>query len=78
MRAAKEGMTEIETSSDSATAPQMAMAMSRKSCPVSWTMKRIGKKTAIVVRVEERTAPHTSRVPVRAASLRPRPFWRWR
>ncbi len=46
----------------------MAMAMSRNNCPASSWIKTTGKKTAIVVAVEARTAPHTSFVPSYAAS----------
>ena len=41
----------------------MAMAISRNNCPASSWIKMTGKKTATVVAVEARTAPHTSFVP---------------
>ena len=41
----------------------MAMAMSLNSCPASSWMNMTGTKTATVVAVEARTAPHTSDAP---------------
>jgi len=56
-------MTDTETKRLKATAEVTAMAMSLKSCPASSFIKTTGRKTAMVVNVDARIAPQTSRVP---------------
>ena len=57
------GITDTETKRLKATAQVTAMAMSRNSWPASSSIKTTGRKTAMVVRVEARMAPQTSRAP---------------
>ena len=77
-RALAVGMTVTETISERVTAAQMASEISRKSFPASSSIVRTGPKTAIVVSVEERTAPQTSFVPRSAATLGDSPMPRCR
>ena len=60
---AAEGMTVIDTTRLRITETLMAMAMSRKSCPVCSSTNMTGMNTAAVVRVLASTAPQTSVVP---------------
>jgi N-carbamoyl-L-amino-acid hydrolase len=62
-RAAAHGITVTETMRLSDTAATMASAMSRKSCPASSSIRRIGRNTTTVVSVAATTAPKTSRAP---------------
>ena len=58
------GMTVTETASEASTATEMATAMSRKSCPASSSMIRIGTNTSTVVSAETITALHTWLAPL--------------
>ncbi len=77
-RAARQGITVMETARLSRTAKLMAMAMSLKSCPASSSTKITGRKTATVVSVLASTAPQTSRAPFNAACRRLCPSCRCR
>ena len=66
---AKAGIKVIETIKDSDTETDMATAISRKSCPTSSCITRIGMKTIIVVSAETNTAPQTWLAPINDASL---------
>jgi hypothetical protein len=75
MRAVAGGITVTDTRSERPTEQLIASAMSRKSCPACSCTKRMGRKTARVVSVEATTAPHTSCVPLTAATTRSSPSW---
>jgi len=72
-----EGMTVIDTTSDSVTAAQMAMLMSRNNCPASSCMKMTGMNTTSVVSVDASTAPQTSLAASYAATTGFLPMIRW-
>ena len=57
---ASTGITAIAVTRLKPTAALTAMAISPKSCPASSFINTTGKNTAIVVKVEASTAPHTS------------------
>ncbi len=71
---ARVGITVMETIRLRATEQLTATAMSRKSWPASSWTKITGRKTAMVVRVLARIAPHTSTVPLYAATRRASPI----
>ena len=68
-RAARLGITKIDTTSETDTASAMATATSRRSSPTSPCQSTIGMKTATVVAVDAMSAPQTSRMPRYAASF---------
>ena len=57
------GITDTETKRLKVTAEVTAMAISLKSCPASSCIKTTGRNTAMVVKVDARIAPQTSRAP---------------
>ena len=65
-------------SADASTAIEIATAMSRKSCPASSSMMRMGMNTSTVVSAETMTALHTCLVPLYAASIGTSPCSRCR
>ena len=61
------GVNVIDTTIDSRFEMRIASEMSRKSCPTSSPIRKIGMKTTQVASVEPRIAPATSCVPASAA-----------
>ncbi len=67
------GTTVSETSSDASSAAVTVRLNEPNSSPTMPPTRPIGRKTATVVRVEEVTAPATSRTALRMASWRSSP-----
>ena len=68
----------IDTTIDSRFEIRIASEMSRKSCPTSSPIRKIGRNTTQVARVEPRIAPATSCVPASAARRGSLPISMWR
>ena len=67
-RLASIGMRNSATTSDASSEMTTARPRSPNACPATPSTKTMGKKTAMVVRVEATTAPRTSEVPRTAAA----------